>query len=579
MQVCFVTDGDNAPWIQRAYERRWRIGAADRRRFGTLRQMEALRALSVLGVPETGVSFLHWPDQGLTQALLDADTALEEALFALLERVKPALLVVPSRRDLHPDHSALSVLLDHACARLAPELRPQRLDYLIHRLRRTHVADLDSVWLDVEESARKRRAISCYASQLSVHRRKFLSFQERVEDFEAGLGPVAGLAGNAISSARWHAGELCMEIDLPWRLGARGAAELILIGIHSGGESWCGKIALRRSGGWLTLAVGSGEHAGGGGSVRALRTAGGLVLYIPEALLPQLISLHAKAERARGFFDQSGWLELCLPSGVGARAKPLANPPRAVAVMPCFDVAALCAPVARETLASVDRLIAVDDGSTDGTGDVLKREAALSGGRMIVLHLPRNLGKGSALTAGFQHALAHENFDVLITLDGDGQHRAADIPALVAEARCGNHLVVGGREAFERMPLRSRFGNTLTSALLRRLFPSCPKDTQSGFRVHSRALVEQVVRRVPGHRYETELRILLLALRARMKLSELPIPTLYFDGNRSSHFHPLRDSLRIGRTLAADWIRHLWRIGPTDSSASEHAANAQPARD
>lgn len=67
------------------------------------------------------------------------------------------------------------------------------------------------------------------------------------------------------------------------------------------------------------------------------------------------------------------------------------------------------------------------------------------------------------------------------------------------------------------------------------------------------------MRRIPGHRYETELRILLLALRARMVVRELPIPTLYLDGNRSSHYRPLRDSLRIGRTLLADWAHHLVR--------------------
>ena len=212
-----------------------------------------------------------------------------------------------------------------------------------------------------------------------------------------------------------------------------------------------------------------------------------------------------------------------------------------------------------EALEYADHVLAVDDGTTDGTAEVLEQAAASTAGRLQVLRTPRNLGKGAALIAGFRHALAHREFDVLVTLDGDGQHRPSDIYKLVQAARDGAQLVIGGRQEFEVMPLRSRFGNTLTSWILHRLLLGCPRDTQSGFRAHSPELVEQVVRRIPGHRYETELRILLLALRAQMRVVETPIPTIYLDGNRSSHFRPLSDSVRIGQTLLADWARHLVR--------------------
>src|SRR5439155_18824079 len=107
-----------------------------------------------------------------------------------------------------------------------------------------------------------------------------------------------------------------------------------------------------------------------------------------------------------------------------------------------------------------------------------------------------------------RHALAALPFDVLVTLDGDCQHRPADIPRLVrACIDKGAALVIGERGEFEAMPLRSRLGNTLTTTLLRKLYPASPFDTQSGLRALERSFVEEVVRVVPGGRYETELQV------------------------------------------------------------------------
>ncbi len=527
--VAFMTDGDNAPWIQRVFERRWRIGPQDRARFGALRRVEAARALAALGLPPDAARFLHWPDQGITPALLGGDETPVDQLQALLESVRPRLVLAPSAQDLHPDHSALSVLLDLACERLAPDARPRRETFLIHRLPGPPPTAARSRWLTPEESACKRQAISAYASQLSVHRKHFLAFQSVAEDFAPAPGPQGGAPGHAIEQASWEDGQLRLTIRLRARLGSHGPAALLLLGAQAGRQRWCLRRPLRRRG-----------H---GGEIR-----------LDAADLPPHDSLHVKVERARGFFDQAGWLQIP-PAGV-VPAPPAAVPARAItlAVIPCFNVAALCRPVVRRALEFADRVLVVDDGSTDGTAEVLAEEVAGSAGRMRLLRLPVNRGKGAALLAAFRLALAEEDFDVLVTLDGDGQHRPQDIPALAAAARAGASLVVGGRQEFAKMPLRSRFGNTLTSWILRRALPGCPQDTQSGFRAHRRALIEAIVRRIPGHRYETELRILLLALRGRQRVAELPIPTLYFDGNRSSHYQPVRDSLRIVQTLLVAWL-------------------------
>lgn len=240
---------------------------------------------------------------------------------------------------------------------------------------------------------------------------------------------------------------------------------------------------------------------------------------------------------------------------VPADVRPIA-PPRITAVVPCYDVATLCGAVVMEASRFADRIVAIDDGSRDGTGDVLRAAAArLPTGRLEVVAFPRNRGKGEALLEGFRLALAGPPFEVLVTIDGDGQHRAEDIPAVAAACQNGAGLSIGSRGFRAHTPLRSRIGNSLTAAILRRLYPRCPTDTQSGFRGHRHDLVEQVVAEVAGHRYETELHILLLALSTGRRVVSVPIPTIYIGHNESSHFRPLRDSWRIYRALGSFMVR------------------------
>ncbi len=120
----------------------------------------------------------------------------------------------------------------------------------------------------------------------------------------------------------------------------------------------------------------------------------------------------------------------------------------------------------------------VADGSTDQTAKELREAAAdgEAGGRVRVLTLEGNRGKGAALLAGFNYALAHLPFDVLVTMDGDSQHRPADIPRLVQACTEGSAaMVIGERFApgCGPVPWRSRIGNTLATLVLRwRYFPA-----------------------------------------------------------------------------------------------------------
>ena len=150
--------------------------------------------------------------------------------------------------------------------------------------------------------------------------------------------------------------------------------------------------------------------------------------------------------------------------------------------------------------------------------------------------------------AGFLHALNHFDFDMLVTLDADGQHLPARIPQLVEKIREGAEMVIGERQLAE-MPGRSRLGNTLATNAIHLLHPHAPADTQSGMRAFNRELVEEIARRISGSRYETEFQILLLALAKGRRIASVPIPTIYIDNNRSSKFRPVLDTLRIARSM------------------------------
>ena len=187
-------------------------------------------------------------------------------------------------------------------------------------------------------------------------------------------------------------------------------------------------------------------------------------------------------------------------------------------------------------------IIGVDDGSSDGTGSVMRAECD----RTVVL--ATNRGKGAALRAGFADALALDPV-AIISLDADGQHDPDCAPSLVS-ALDDADVVVGARQRGEGgMPLRRRVTNALSVAAARRLAGCDLVDPQSGFRAMRTSVVRTVHAR--GDRYEFETDFLLRAARAGFRIAAVPIPTIY---GPPSHFREMRDGLRV---VATFW-RHAW---------------------
>jgi glycosyltransferase involved in cell wall biosynthesis len=216
--------------------------------------------------------------------------------------------------------------------------------------------------------------------------------------------------------------------------------------------------------------------------------------------------------------------------------KPAMRSSSRCAIVPALD----CQHTVAAVVQGIRRLqipaVVIDDGSRDDTAAVAEEAGA------TVLRHSENRGKGHALVTGFRWALEHDVQHVL-TLDGDGQHDPAEIPALLEQASAD--MVVGRRCISPRaMPLSSLIGNT-TSMFWVSLFTGrfCP-DAQCGFRVYS----AQLLRRVPlvGGRFETETEILLRAALLGLTIRWVPIRTIYPPrGQRTTHFRTRRDPLRV----------------------------------
>ena len=213
----------------------------------------------------------------------------------------------------------------------------------------------------------------------------------------------------------------------------------------------------------------------------------------------------------------------------------------------------------RRELPRQSRIIVVDDGSADRS---LFRAVQEAHG-VTVLHHPGNLGKGEALKTGFRHLLADQAITAIVTVDADGQHPAADAARVCARAASApGALVLGARNIdHSSVPLRSAWGNKATRLVLKLVSGLLLKDCQTGLRAVPRRLAERCLDiRSSGYDFETTM--LLTAKRMAIGIVEVDVATVYRDGNRTSHFRPIADSIGIFwvffrfalSSLAAFWL-------------------------
>lgn len=192
----------------------------------------------------------------------------------------------------------------------------------------------------------------------------------------------------------------------------------------------------------------------------------------------------------------------------------------------------------------VERIYVVDDGS--GPWFRMRFGEAAARSQVHLLRHAVNLGKGAAIKTGINAILCdYPEARVVVTADADGQHAPEDVVA-VAQKACDNPgaLVLGSRVFAKGVPLRSKLGNNATKIVLRIVAGHKLSDTQTGLRAIPADLLPDLLR-LPSNGYEFELDMLLLSRSHRLRILEKPIRTIYLDGNVSSHFNPLLDSMRI----------------------------------
>lgn len=211
------------------------------------------------------------------------------------------------------------------------------------------------------------------------------------------------------------------------------------------------------------------------------------------------------------------------------------------AIIPVLNGAKTITTVVRDTLAQLQHVLVVDDGSVDGTGSL-----AEDAGATVVRH-ERNRGKGAALKTGFSWAV-ERGFDGVITLDADGQHLAREIPKFLrCRAETGADLIIGGRShLFEHMLPRRRLANRFSAWTIARASGASITDSQSGFRFYSEKAMALPLR---SDGFDMESEVIVRAGRAGLRLITIPIDLGFVNGVATSHYKPVKDTLRIAWTV------------------------------
>lgn len=189
----------------------------------------------------------------------------------------------------------------------------------------------------------------------------------------------------------------------------------------------------------------------------------------------------------------------------------------------------------------------INDGS-DSSYDHIFEEVAK---QAKVIRSEKNEGKGAALKKGFSALLEYfPECTCIITADADGQHKVEDILRVRDEIESGADFILTVRRFPENMPFRSKFGNDLSRVVYTVASGHYFDDNQSGLRGFSTEHIDWLLK-VKGNKYDYEMNMLCYADKQGIKINLLPIEAVYIDGNQSSHFNPIPDTIRIYKRLFA----------------------------
>lgn len=204
---------------------------------------------------------------------------------------------------------------------------------------------------------------------------------------------------------------------------------------------------------------------------------------------------------------------------------------RTLTALPVYNEAHYVMPVLDEVVRSSEDVLVVDDGSCDGTSDLLATRADIR-----CLRHPQNQGYGAALRSAFEYATAHD-YEIVVTIDCDGQHEPQRIPEFIRTCRDQQADIVSGSRYLQRFPgdsrppeARRQINRVLTEELNRRLGLQLT-DAFCGFKAYRVAALAQLEITDPG--YAMPLELWVQAARQGLRIVELAVPLIYLDESRS----------------------------------------------
>lgn len=196
-------------------------------------------------------------------------------------------------------------------------------------------------------------------------------------------------------------------------------------------------------------------------------------------------------------------------------------------------------------------VLVVDDGSRDSTAEFAKKAGA------EVIRHNRNMGKGASLRAGFNKVI-NQDYDFIITMDGDGQHRPEDIDNFIREfSQTNSDIIVGNRmDDPKNMPLHRWVTNKVMSMVISSICKSYIPDSQCGFRFIKKSVLKDMI--LSTSNYEIESELLIQAAKKNYRITSTDIKSIY--EGQESQINPVVDTIRFFRFILKDQIKEGFHI-------------------
>ena len=310
VRIVFATNGENNPWAQRYWEKRWRIGPDERVRWGRRRREEAFEAICTLGGKADCARFLNLPDLGTIRLLMCGEPELPILITEQLQDWEPTVAFIPTMQDAHPDHSALAVAFSMALDSVGGS-SIRVLEYLVHKPQVPISQEPVKLLLTTEEVECKRRAILCHKTQVALSRGRFTSFA-KVEEVYYPQNPLEAQTGDRpLAAGHLHEGILRLQFKVSRRERFHSEILFAFRTDAANEHRWMLSIPFRSGTARIRDTISSRELHDA-----VVRWSGSILsVDIPVPGMPHFDAIYAKLSGWTLFFDRSGWTQFTVPAG------------------------------------------------------------------------------------------------------------------------------------------------------------------------------------------------------------------------------------------------------------------------